>query len=332
MKESYINVNEKVENIEDSDKNLESIISSEEYYVYEYYIEKSNEVFYVGKGRGNRAWRNVRNHECEKVKSEHKWNVKIVKSGLKEDEALEIERQLIEKYRKEGVILTNIMPGNSLATEKEKIGYVKYLVFLIGKNVLNLSLSEIGNLLLINPTTVWSIAQNEHYHDVEPLLPENIGEIVHRYHVNSYTEDQIKIGNIKYILDLMHRGVLNLSQAELANYYGETAANISSIKNGHTHKNIPLLIPDNIGDILRKYDVFYISEEEKKRGMVMFIIRLRKEGIIKITNRDIGKNLDVSSYIIAEFTRSDEERKYTAKEYRPNGDVMAKLSPYFVIK
>lgn len=322
-----------------NEKDIEKIIDlseltddNKDYYVYEYYIEETEEVFYVGKGIGNRAWRDVRNLECEKIKSKYNWDIRIVQENLKENEALKIERKLIDKYRKESDKLTNIMPGNSPPTEKEKIGCVKYLVFLVEKNVLNLTLSDISSILLINPTTVWSIANTDDYNDVEPMLPENIGEIIQNHHVHAYTENQVKIGNIKYVLDLIHKNVLNLTQAELSNYYGETPSNISSIKKGNTHKNVPLLIPEDIGDIFKKYDVFYVSEEEKKRGMLVFIIRLREEGIIKITNKDIGRILDVSPYFVAEFTRRNEDRKYTAKEYRPNAEVMAKLSSYFIIK
>ncbi|GGF16909.1 hypothetical protein GCM10010954_14440 [Halobacillus andaensis] len=323
-------INTELEAIQNTESDL--INNYKEYYVYEYYIEESNEVFYVGKGKGNRAWKDVRNPECEKIKAEYEWKVRIVEEGITEDEALSIERDLIEKYRASGVMLTNIMPGGVKPTEKEAIGYVKYLSFLVEKGVLQMSLVDISNLLLLNQSTVWQIVNSEHYTDIDPLLPENINEIIHKYHVNSYTDDQIRVGNIKYILDLIEKDVLKLSQAQLAEYYEVTPSNVSSIKKGKTHANVPLLIPDNVGDIFKRFDVFYVSEEEKIRGMIMFIIRLRNEGILRMTNRDIGRVLEVSDYLVAEFNRTNEDRKYVAKEYRPDAEIMAKLIPYFVVK
>ncbi|MCM3016909.1 GIY-YIG nuclease family protein [Priestia megaterium] len=303
-----------------------------EYYVYEYYIVDSNEVFYVGKGKGPRAWKDVRNSQCEKIKSEYQWDVRIIQRELPEEEALNIERELIEKYRSEGQLLTNIMPGGVKPTEKETVGYVKYLLFLVEKGILQMSLSEIANLLLLNQTTVWNIANTDQFSEIEPLILENINEVVHRYHVNSYTEEQVRVGNVKYILYLMDKEVLKLSQAQLGEYFGMTPQVISYIKKEKTHSNIPMLLPENIGDILKKFDVFYVSEEEKKRGMIMFILRLRNEGIIKITNREIGRLLDISDYLIAEFNRTNEDRKYKYKEYRPSEEIMAKIAPYFILK
>ncbi|WP_102336359.1 hypothetical protein [Salimicrobium jeotgali] len=320
---------------EDKDSNEVADLPLKEscdYYVYEYYIKESEEVFYVGKGKGDRAWRDSRNFECEKIKDEYHWEIRIVKRDCTEDEALRIEKDLIEKYRKDGVMLTNVMPGSVKPTEKETIGYVKYLAFLIEKKVLNISNADIANLLLINQTVVWNIINTENYADIDTLLPENINEIIHKYHVNAYDEDQIKVGNIKYILNLMEKGVLKLTQSQLAEFYEMTPSNVSSIKKEHTHPNIPMLIPENIGEIFKKYDVFYVSEEEKIRGMIMFILRLRNEGTLKMTNRDVGKVLGVSDYLVAEFNRSNEDRKYIFKEYRPNEEIMAKLASYFVIK
>jgi predicted transcriptional regulator len=303
-----------------------------EFYVYEYYIIESSEVFYVGKGKGDRAWKDIRNFDCEKVKSEYQWDIRIVKQGLTEDEALGIERELIIKYRNEGQILTNIMPGGIKPTEKETVGYVKYILFLVEKGVLQISNAEIANLLLINQSTVWNISNSELYTEVEPIIPENINEIIKRYHVNAYSEDQVRAGNIKYVISLMEKGVLKLNQVQLAEYYGVTPTMVSYIKKEKSYTNVPMLVPEEIGDILKKFDIFFLSEEEKKRGMVMFILRLRNEGIIKITNREIGRILDVSEYLIAEFNRTNEDRKYTFKEFRPSNEVMVKLAPYFLIK
>lgn len=311
---------------------LEELNTKNDYYVYEYFIKENNDVFYVGKGTRNRAWKDNRNAACEQIKREYEWDIKIVKENLTEEEALELEKQLIIQYRESGDILTNILPGGIKATDIEIVGHVKYLLFLLEKKVINISLTELANLFLLSSSTVWHIANAGHYNDVEPLIPENIDEILNTYHFNAYNEDRTRAGNIKYLLTLLDKGVIKTSQAKIAEYFNMTASNVSSIKKGQTHADVPPIIPTDVGDILKKFNPFYLSDEEKLKGQISFIIRLRNEEIISITNTDIGTILNASSYLISEFTRINEERKYQYKEVRPTPEVMAKLLPYFIIK
>ena len=71
------------------------------YYVYVHKDSASGEVFYVGKGYGQRAWNTKsRNSKWQsKVKSlSNGWQVEIVKDDLSENEAFDLEISLIEKY------------------------------------------------------------------------------------------------------------------------------------------------------------------------------------------------------------------------------------------
>ena len=74
------------------------------FYVYEYYIISTNEVFYVGKGRGNR-YKNIwdRTDSFKKIIEEHKndYNVRIVKYFENEDDAFSFENKLITFYKDE---------------------------------------------------------------------------------------------------------------------------------------------------------------------------------------------------------------------------------------
>lgn len=38
-----------------------------------------------------------------------------------------------------------------------------------------------------------------------------------------------------------------------------------------------------------------------------------------------GHILDISSYLTVEYARTNEERKYVTKEYRPTAEILAKL-------
>ena len=92
------------------------------YYVYELRDPSTGEAFYVGKGKGRRAWSHERearrNAGANAIKrsrisaicaSGERPTVVIVADGLLEDEALKLERELIGASREQ---LTNIAFGS----------------------------------------------------------------------------------------------------------------------------------------------------------------------------------------------------------------------------
>ncbi|MGE7887703.1 GIY-YIG nuclease family protein [Bacillus cereus] len=63
-----------------------------DFYVYEWIIKETGEIFYVGKGRGNRN--NVfheRAYEAEKIREHYETDIRFVATELTEDEAIELE-------------------------------------------------------------------------------------------------------------------------------------------------------------------------------------------------------------------------------------------------
>lgn len=82
------------------------------YYIYEYYIKDTGEVFYVGKGKGRRVYSGKRNKFCEDMKSTHDWDYRIVYSDLSEQDAFDFERGLIIWYKEHtNYRLTNVTDG-----------------------------------------------------------------------------------------------------------------------------------------------------------------------------------------------------------------------------
>lgn len=87
------------------------------YYVYLHKSTKSGEVFYVGKGSGNRAWETQsRNQDWKDRVSEigGEWEVEIYKDDLSEIEAFNLEEKLVKKYGffdENNNQLTNRFPG-----------------------------------------------------------------------------------------------------------------------------------------------------------------------------------------------------------------------------
>lgn len=63
-----------------------------DFYVYEWFIKETGEIFYVGKGRGNRYQTfHDRAYEAEKIRSMYETDTRFVGENLTEDEAIELE-------------------------------------------------------------------------------------------------------------------------------------------------------------------------------------------------------------------------------------------------
>lgn len=81
-------------------------------YVYVHRHADDEEIFYVGKGTGNRAWsRANRNRWWKFVASKHGFCVEIVQSGLSEYDAHTLEIWLIANLKREGRPLCNLTDG-----------------------------------------------------------------------------------------------------------------------------------------------------------------------------------------------------------------------------
>lgn len=82
------------------------------YYVYAWYIKENDEVFYIGKGSGNRyKTRKRENNYFMRVLNKYDCDVKILKSGLTEKEAFDLEIEMIAYYRTISKHMTNILNG-----------------------------------------------------------------------------------------------------------------------------------------------------------------------------------------------------------------------------
>lgn len=82
------------------------------YYVYAWYTKDTNEIFYIGKGSGNRCFTRKRENKFfMNVLNAHDCDSIILKNGLNEKDAFDLEIILIAYYRKKSRILTNICDG-----------------------------------------------------------------------------------------------------------------------------------------------------------------------------------------------------------------------------
>lgn len=85
------------------------------YYTYIHYNAITNEPFYVGKGKDNRAWKSTsRSKYWSRVVKKYGYIVKIVEENLSEEEAYKKEKELIKLYGRRDLktgILINMTDG-----------------------------------------------------------------------------------------------------------------------------------------------------------------------------------------------------------------------------
>ncbi|MFJ8527333.1 hypothetical protein [Bacillus sp. NPDC094106] len=209
------------------------------YYVYEYYalqdgtVEFNDETFslrngdmyYVGKGTGNRLSTGIRNMKCESFKKAVGFGYRIIRDELKEEEALEYERGIIEGYKEKGILLTNKLNGSSVGVDVETISNIKYLIRLIRAGVIKMSQETVAletesYHVLVNQLFNLDESDVENkYNKVLVKCPDNIEYILKEYDAENLSDKDVKYGNIKYVLKLMEQNVIKANQREIADFF-----------------------------------------------------------------------------------------------------------------
>ncbi len=82
------------------------------YYIYQHIRLDSQTVFYIGKGKNQRAWtKHGRNSYWNNIVKKHGYYVQIIQDNLSESEAYNIEKSLIKKFRQFKQCETNMQEG-----------------------------------------------------------------------------------------------------------------------------------------------------------------------------------------------------------------------------
>jgi group I intron endonuclease len=82
------------------------------FYIYQHKKTDTNEIFYVGKGKGRRFKQIFgRNEYWHRVVKKHGFTSEIIKNGLDEELALFAEMECIDVYKRRGIKLVNATDG-----------------------------------------------------------------------------------------------------------------------------------------------------------------------------------------------------------------------------
>lgn len=89
-------------------------------YVYGHYKADTDELFYIGKGTGKRAWSNGnRNTYWHNVVNKHGYTVRILENGLTDEDAFSKEIELINEHKSTLVNIAEGGIGHTSKTAKE---------------------------------------------------------------------------------------------------------------------------------------------------------------------------------------------------------------------
>lgn len=315
------------------------------YYAYEYFAKKDGvvntskgeihikkgEVYYVGKGTNNRVSEGIRNMDCEKCKKEVGWGYKIVKDNMEEEEAYKYEKDLIEEYKQQGIILTNKSNGNSTTIDKATVASIKYLLKLIKSGVIKMSYENVALETESYSSIVHYLSTNENsvserYKNILPKCPENIDYILEEYDSQKLTDRDILFGNIAYVLNLLENDMLKTNQNQIADYFGVANTVVSGIKKGKYVKEIPPIKPENLGEILRHFDIGKLSDSEIKEGSVKYILdKLIDTNILSMTATDLVKEVGNIYGITYNWLQDLKRRKENVMYVKPSSEVLAIL-------
>jgi hypothetical protein len=106
------------------------------YYIYFHYTADTNELFYIGKGTGKRAYQKTRRNAWWKNKvAKHGFRAEIIQMNIIEQEALMLEQDMIALNRKMGKNLVNLTDGG------EGVSGLKHSL----KSRVKMSISATGN-------------------------------------------------------------------------------------------------------------------------------------------------------------------------------------------
>ena len=126
--------------------------SENSYYVYAHRRITDDKIFYIGKGKACRAWTTTgRNHYWFRVAKKHGCYVDIIFSGLKDQEAYDVEIDVIAELLYMGETLTNLTEGGEGGINPSAETRYKKSLARKGKTPYNKGVHDLSKRMELNP-------------------------------------------------------------------------------------------------------------------------------------------------------------------------------------
>ncbi len=90
---------------------LMETLNTKKFYVYKHVRLDTREVFYIGKGHGNRASHTKRNKYWMRIVGKTPYKISIIRDHLHEEDAFKLEKFFIAKYKNKGQCKANFTQG-----------------------------------------------------------------------------------------------------------------------------------------------------------------------------------------------------------------------------
>ena len=119
------------------------------------------------------------------------------------------------------------------------------------------------------------------YKNINMIIPDNIEEILEKYHIDSLTEDEVKIANVKYLCDLGKKGVIKASLKEIGDEFGMSNSLVSNYEKNQVRADIKPKCPKNLHYYFSKFNPERLTKEQLKWSMVQWVYEKKESGFFK---------------------------------------------------
>lgn len=209
------------------------------YYIYAHSIPASKEIFYIGKGCGNRKdFRSNRSEFWKRTVSKYGLEVSLLAENLSEKAAYKKERQLITAYKKIGLCRVNMSLGGDGVKVKKRWWGDKISKAMKGKNKgRGLESHSYKDIVSKEQLLKWYVEENKNIIEISKLCGLSTTTLTTR--LRSFGIEVRQAGRIKIKIKCLKDGRVFNSIADAARYYGVFRENIKKVLLGqykHTGK------------------------------------------------------------------------------------------------